>query len=90
MRLDAFEHRAVYDADRHRIEMYLVPATAQHVRFPGLGAIVIEAGEPILTEVSHKYDRTTIEEMLAAARMRLADWLVDPAQLFALALAAPA
>lgn len=88
--VDAFAHRAVYDTTKHRIEMYLVAVNEQHVHLPGVGDVVIAPGEPILTEVSHKYDRTTIEAMLGTARMALVDWLEDPARLFALALARPA
>jgi len=86
----AFAHRAVYDTAKHRIEMYLIPEHDQHVHVPGVGEIVIAGGEPMLTEVSYKYDRATIETMLAGGGMTLVDWLVDPAQLFALALARPA
>jgi L-histidine N-alpha-methyltransferase len=85
----AFAHRAVYEPAMHRIEMYLIPDREQRVVVPGLGQIVIAAGEPILTEVSYKYDRDTIERMLTDAGMTLVDWLVDPAQLFALVLARP-
>lgn len=86
---DAFEHRAVYDTNAHRIEMYLVPRTDQDVHVPGVGDIEIPAGEAILTEVSHKYDRATVNALLADSGMALDEWITDPQQRFALALARP-
>lgn len=86
---DAFAHRAVYDRTTHRIEMYLTPVADQHVHIPGVGEVAFAAGEPILTEVSYKYDRETIDALLSASGMTLVEWLTDSAELFALALARP-
>jgi len=86
---DAFEHRAVYDTHAHRIEMYLVPRTDQHVRVPDVGDIEIPAGEAILTEVSYKHDRATVTALLADSGMALDEWITDSGQQFALALARP-
>jgi L-histidine N-alpha-methyltransferase len=86
---DAFEHRAVYDTHAHRIEMYLVPRTDQHVRIPDVGDIEIPAGEAILTEVSYKYDRATVIALLADSGMALDEWISDSGARFALALARP-
>lgn len=86
---DAFEHRAVYDTHAHRIEMYLVPRTDQHVHVPDVGDIEIPAGEAILTEVSHKYDRATVTALLANSGMALDEWITDSGEQFALALARP-
>lgn len=85
----AFEHRAVYDTNAHRIEMYLVPGSDQHVRVPSVGDIDIPAGEAILTEVSYKYDRATVNALLADSGMALDEWLTDARERFALALAHP-
>lgn len=85
--LEAFEHRAIYDGTAHRIEMYLVPTHEQRVYVPGVGGIELPAGEPIRTEVSYKYDRSTIESLLVDSGMTLVDWLSDPDERFALALA---
>lgn len=86
---DAFAHRAVYNDAVHRIEMYLVPAADQRVHVPEVGDIELLASEPILTEVSYKYDREAIELLLSQSGMALVEWLTDPAALFALALAHP-
>lgn len=85
----AFVHRAVYNSIAHRIEMYLVSVTDQRVRVPGVGDIEFLASESILTEVSYKYDRATIETLLSESGMVLVEWITDAAHRFALALARP-
>lgn len=87
---EAFAHRAVYDRTAHRIEMYLAPMTDQRVHVPGVGTVELSAGEPILTEVSYKYDRATIESILGESGLSLVEWLTDADERFALALARPA
>ena len=86
----AFEHRAVYDESRHRIEMHLVARDQQMVTIPGAGVFDIAAGEHILTEISVKYDRTAVEALGAASGLAVEAWRTDPEGLFALALLAPA
>ncbi|MBV9109112.1 MAG: L-histidine N(alpha)-methyltransferase, partial [Gemmatimonadetes bacterium] len=86
---DAFEHRAFYNRELHRIEMHLAPATPQSVTIPGAGEFTIAAGESIRTEISCKHDRASIEAMLAGAGMRLMDWETDGDGLYAILLAAP-
>jgi dimethylhistidine N-methyltransferase len=64
-RVEAFEHRAVYEPDCGRVEMYLQSKRDQSVRIPATGLTVHFAqGESIHTENSHKY--TT--EVLALLR----------------------
>lgn len=52
--LDRFRHEARYDRERLRIEMRLVSTVDHTVRIDG-HAIRFAAGEPIITEHSHKY-----------------------------------
>jgi dimethylhistidine N-methyltransferase len=52
--VSAFTHRAIYNRDRHRIEMYLISRKAQTVRVLGR-AFSFRAGESIHTENSYKY-----------------------------------
>lgn len=85
--LDAFEHRAFYDEDRRRIEMHLVARAAQTVHLPGAGPVRIAAGESIRTEISCKYDRRSIADMLTRAGMTLDRWVPDDNQDYALAIA---
>ena len=86
----AFEHRAVYDEVRHRIEMHLVAREDQAVTIPGAGVFDFTAGEHILTEISVKYDRKAIEDLCAASGFAVDAWRTDAEGLFALALLAPA
>jgi dimethylhistidine N-methyltransferase len=51
---DAFMHRAIYNRDRHRIEMHLISKKAQTVRVLGR-SFSFRAGESIHTESSYKY-----------------------------------
>ena len=50
----AFTHRAIYNRERHRIEMHLVSRKAQTVRILGQ-RFNFRAGESIHTENSYKY-----------------------------------
>ena len=58
--LDAFTHRAIYNRERHRIEMHLISRKAQTVRILGR-SFSFRSGESIHTESSYKYslDRFT-------------------------------
>lgn len=62
--VDAFRHRAEYNAAQGRIEMRLDSTTDQRIRL-GDEEITIAKGEAILTEYSHKY---TLEGFAALAR----------------------
>ena len=62
--LSAFTHRAIYNRDRHRIEMHLIAKKAQNVRVLGRN-FSFRAGESIHTESSYKY---SLERFAALAR----------------------
>ena len=62
--LSAFTHRAIYNRDRHRIEMHLISRRAQTVRVLGR-SFSFRAGESIHTENSYKY---SLERFTALAR----------------------
>jgi dimethylhistidine N-methyltransferase len=62
--LSAFTHRAIYNRDRHRIEMHLISRKAQTVRALGR-SFSFRAGESIHTESSYKYSQ---ERFTALAR----------------------
>ena len=61
---NAFMHRAIYNRDRHRIEMHLISKMAQTVRVLGR-SFSFRAGETIHTESSYKY---SLERFTALAR----------------------
>ena len=85
-----FAHRALYNADEHRIEMHLVARTPQRVAIPGAGTFHFAAGETVRTEISCKYDRATVYDLLASAGLRLDTWHTDEAGDFALVVASRA
>ena len=62
--ISAFTHRAIYNRDRHRIEMHLISRKAQTVRVLGR-SFSFRAGESIHTENSYKY---SLERFVALAR----------------------
>lgn len=85
---EAFRHVAFYNATAARIEMHLIAEAAQRVHLERLGlTIPFAAGEDIWTESSYKFTRAGVEVMLDEAGLGLAQWHVDPAGYFALALA---
>ncbi len=86
--LDAFRHRAVWNADASRIEMHLESTREQVVRISSIGLdVAFAAGEKIRTELSHKYTRQSAGGLLDAAGLTLESWCTDEADRFALALA---
>ncbi|HEX9055401.1 MAG TPA: L-histidine N(alpha)-methyltransferase [Gemmatimonadales bacterium] len=87
---DAFEHRAFYEPEAHRIEMHLVATRDQTVHIPGIGSVRFTAGETIRTEISCKYDVPSIAALFAATGLRLESWKTDPEHRFALVVGAPA
>ncbi len=62
--LSAFIHRAIYNRERHRIEMHLISKKAQTVRVLGR-SFSFRPGETIHTESSYKY---SLERFTALAR----------------------
>ena len=66
--LDAFEHRAVWNAHESRMEMHLESRVAQRVRIDALNSEVEFAeGERIHTENSYKYQPGQAESLMASA-----------------------
>ena len=63
-KLDAFEHHAFYNRERHRVEMHLVSLKRQKVRVAGT-SFEFRAGETVHTENSYKY---SVESLGALAR----------------------
>jgi dimethylhistidine N-methyltransferase len=62
--LNGFTHRAIYNKERHRIEMHLIARKPQTVHLLGR-SFAFRAGESIHTESSYKY---SIERFNALAR----------------------
>ncbi len=79
--LNRWQHRAIYNSEAGRIEMYLISATNQTVRIQDR-AVHFHAGERILTEHSYKH---TPDGFIALARQAGFDFVTlwtDDARLF--------
>jgi L-histidine N-alpha-methyltransferase len=82
----AFAHVAFYDSARERIEMHVEAKRAQRVSLRAIDlSFELAAGERVMTEISRKFTRASVERTLAGGGMRLERWLADDQ--FALALA---
>jgi dimethylhistidine N-methyltransferase len=85
--IDAFEHRAIWNAAASRIEMHLVSVRSQRVRIAASGlGVEFQAGETIWTESSYKYRPAEIVAMLGRAGFREIDQWIDGPDAFALTL----
>jgi L-histidine N-alpha-methyltransferase len=83
----AFDHVALWDAEREWIEMRLRSRTAQTVKVPALGlAVDFAAGEELRTEVSAKFREAGVRGELSAAGLEPVRWWTDGAGRFALSL----
>ncbi|HMF11624.1 MAG TPA: L-histidine N(alpha)-methyltransferase [Gemmataceae bacterium] len=88
--LDAFRHRAVYNEDAGRVEMYLVSTQARRVRIPGIAlSVEFAAGETIHTENSYKYSQAEIAALSEAAGLTCECQWLDGAGRFSVNLLAP-
>ena len=85
--LDAFDHRAAWNALEQRIEMHLVSRAAQIVRIEAAGlSVPFVRGEHIWTESSYKYEPDQIEQMGVECGFALRDQWIDATARFALSL----
>jgi L-histidine N-alpha-methyltransferase len=85
--LNAFDHVAVWNADKEWIEMRLRSNRSQTVHLRDLNLVVsLAAGEEIRTEISAKFRRERIVDEISRAGLRLMRWWTDPADDFALSL----
>jgi L-histidine Nalpha-methyltransferase len=77
--LERFAHRAVWNREDSRIEMHLVSLARQRVRIPGARLdLTLEAGEPIWTESSYKYEPDGIRQLVEPAGFEeRAQWIAE-------------
>lgn len=80
---DAFEHRAVYDEERERIEMHLVAARDTAIELDGR-RFDFAAGDFIHTENSHKYSLDGFRALVEGTGFRPVDVWTDPDGLFSM------
>jgi dimethylhistidine N-methyltransferase len=79
--LDSWEHDAQYNQSEGRVEIRLINATKQTVNI-GEDVVVVEKGEGILTEYSHKYTLEGFAEMAQGAGFKVERVWTDPNDLF--------
>ena len=85
-----FRHRALYDAERGRIEMRIESLEAQTVPLRGLGIeISFAAGETIHTESSYRFDRGQLAALGRETGFVLRQEWTDPEKRYGLFLLAP-
>lgn len=80
--LGTFDHRAIWNADRSRIEMHLVSREDQTVQVAGR-SFQFAAGETIHTENSHKFTPEGFEALAAEAGWRALRRWISPEPAFA-------
>ncbi len=86
--VDAFAHRAVWDARNEWIEMRLVAERAMRVHLAELPlAVEFAAGEEMCTEISAKFRQEKVRGMLETAGFAITRIWTDPDDRFALTLA---
>ncbi len=65
---EKFFHQAVYNEQQQQIEMYLVSNQSQEILFPTLDETIhLQENEKILTEISRKYTKSSINHLLSAS-----------------------
>lgn len=87
--LEGFEHRALWNPDHNRIEMYLQSVHQQSVIIRKLDMpLNFSPGESILTEYSYKYRQNDITGFMQTCGFDLIHQWVDPRDWFSLNLLA--
>lgn len=79
--LSAFSHRAIYNRERHRIEMHLFSKKNQTVRLLGT-SFSFRTGESIHTENSYKYSIDRFTALAQGAGWRVRESWTDAAKMF--------
>lgn len=89
--LKKFEHSAIYNEARGRMEVHMVSRTAHRVRIRGIDLEVEFAkGESIHTESSYKYDLEQLSELASKSGFRLEKTWLDSDERFSFNLFAAA
>lgn len=83
-----FSHHAFYNEQQQQIEMYLISKCNQEVSFPTFNEkIMLKENEKILTEVSRKYTKASIKNILEKSGLQEAVHFEPSNQYFSLVLA---
>jgi dimethylhistidine N-methyltransferase len=85
--LRQFEHCSFYNSQFHQVEMHLRSRQDQTVKLDRLGLTVqLAKGETIRTEISRKFDLTTLQAELNSQGLKIMQSWTDPNQWFGLLL----
>jgi dimethylhistidine N-methyltransferase len=85
--INAFDHRAVWNAAESRMEMHLVAQASHRVRIDAAELeIDFNGGEPIWTESSYKYRPDEVVELVGRAGFQCLTQWIDTSASFALTL----
>ncbi len=88
---DLFAHRATYNHEESRLEMWLDSEVSQSVPVAALNIEVpFEEGEGMRTEISTKFTRESVTGAFGESGLRMLGLYTDDQDLFGLALGAPA
>jgi dimethylhistidine N-methyltransferase len=79
--LSAFTHRAIYNRERHRIEMHLISKRSQSVRMLGT-SFAFRPGESIHTESSYKYSIDRFRALARGSGWKVRESWTDEARMF--------
>jgi len=86
--VEAFDHVALWNAEREWIEMRLRARRRMTVRVAELGlAVPFAEGEELRTETSAKFRAAGVRAELTSAGFELTEWWTDSSERFAMALA---
>lgn len=89
-RPEVFDHRAIYNEEKARIEMYLVADGPQEVYLESIDTMLrFEPGETILTEISRKFTLETATRLLYRAGFDVEQHYSPENQYFSLLIAMP-
>ena len=79
--VSAFTHRAIYNRERHRIEMHLISKKPQAVRLLGT-SLSFRPGETIHTENSYKYSIDRFAALARGSGWKVKQTWTDPNRMF--------
>ena len=88
--IGGFEHHAVYNRQRRRVEMYIRSLYRQTVSIPGAETTIqLDVGDLIHTENSHKFTMPQVRSMASGAGLKIERLWQDDRRFYSLVLMSP-
>jgi L-histidine Nalpha-methyltransferase len=85
--INLFKHQAIYNQEKHQIEMYLSAEKSHQVRLNKLDLeIKFDKNEAILTEISRKFNLNQMQDFLANHKLKTVKYWTDENNYFGLIL----